>query len=237
MHNLIVCDGDRLAAGALVAALEPTGFHLTVVYTADECLVALQCERIDLVLLGWSTDDGTAPDILVKLREERPHVPVIVIGNLGIEMEEVAALKRGANDFVARSCGVLALTERIRLRSLVTKPTDHAATLVIDVARRTVLCSSSEVNLTVKEFDLLCALVRGDGAVLSRADLLQQVWHAPPDLKTKTVDFHVRRLRSKLAEAGIAGAIAGARGIGFAWAFSDCHLCDTRPDGGIRPRA
>jgi DNA-binding response OmpR family regulator len=144
-------------------------------------------------------------------------LPIIVLSGRTDEVDRIAAFRLGADDYLTKPFSLLELNQRIRLRSRADPERVCQSMLCIDVQRRTVEVGGNTLRLTALEFDLMVELIRSNGAVLSKTTLLQRVWRTHADIKTRTVDFYIGRLRRKLAAAGVTDALRTVRGRGVAW--------------------
>ena len=178
---------------------------------AEESLPALYI--LDIMLPGM---DGL--EILRRLREGRDtaDVPVIMLTARTAEMDRVAGLENGADDYVVKPFGIMELQARVKalLRRTGRPRTESVLTcgdLEIDPAAREVRKNGVPVELTYKEFELLRLLCAHRGMVLTRDDILQAVWDYDFAGETRTVDMHVKTLRQKLGE----GYIQTVRGVGY----------------------
>lgn len=205
---LIVEDNPDLAYG-LRTGLEIEGYQVEV---ADDGLVGLQRARewqpaliiLDLMLPGM---DGYR--VLRTLREEGEEMPVLILTARGEEADKVLGFRLGADDYVTKPCGVLELLARVgallrRARPSeerpVQQPMERFGNVEINPAARSVTRDGQLVSLSPKEFDLLLTLVRRRGAVVTRLELLREVWGYHADVMTRTVDIHIAELRRKLEE-------------------------------------
>ena len=168
---------------------------------------------LDIMLPGM---DGL--EILRRLREGRDtaDVPVIMLTARTAEMDRVAGLENGADDYVVKPFGIMELQARVKalLRRTGRPRTESVLTcgdLEIDPAAREVRKNGVPVELTYKEFELLRLLCAHRGMVLTRDDILQAVWDYDFAGETRTVDMHVKTLRQKLGE----GYIQTVRGVGY----------------------
>ncbi len=122
--------------------------------------------------------------------------------------DKVSGLRTGADDYVIKPFAPAELLERVRalLRRTMDQGDPDALVrrreLVVDLKRRTALCGEKQVPLTPKEFDLLAALLKADGRVIKRTDLLKNVWGYKVEINSRTVDVHIASLRSKLGPCG-----------------------------------
>lgn len=221
---LVVEDNPDLAFG-LSINLEQDGYQAAIVDNGTDGIAAVLADEADLVILDLMLPDMTGFDVLTTLRNRGAVVPILVLSAKAEEIDKVTAFRLGANDYVTKPFGVLELLERIRarLRDSASGATTRIG-LRVDVARREVTYDDRSVFITPLEFDLLTALVRADGAVLSRGELLKDVWKAPRDLNTRTVDFHIGSLRRKLNAAGITSAVRTVHGKGVAWSLGNCFV-------------
>ena len=152
-------------------------------------------------------EDGM--QLLSDLRKDpkTKNIPVIMLTAKGAEYDKVSALDMGADDYVTKPFGMMELVSRIRavLR--------RTGTIKIDVLRHTVTVGGTEIVLTLKEFELLKMLILNSGVVLTREQLLEDIWGYNFDGETRTVDVHVRSLRQKLGKEG--NRIETVRGVGY----------------------
>ena len=168
---------------------------------------------LDIMLPGM---DGL--EILRRLREGRDtaDVPVIMLTARSAEMDRVAGLENGADDYVVKPFGIMELQARVKalLRRTGRPRSESILTcgdLEIDPSAREVRKNGQLVELTYKEFELLRLLCAHRGVVLTRDDILQAVWDYDFAGETRTVDMHVKTLRQKLGE----GYIQTVRGVGY----------------------
>jgi two-component system response regulator RegX3 len=222
---VLLVEDDPPIAGSLRDGLERFGYDVRWVTTGREALAA---EEPDVVLLDLGLPDMDGLDVCRALRI-RSAVPIIIITARDDEVDTVAGLEVGADDYVAKPFGVREIVARIRA---VTRrlgaadpavaaepgaPGDPAAALVVgdvavDVPGRRVHLAGEEVRLTPKEFDLLAVLAAEPGTVLTRESLIATVWDTHWFGSTRTLDVHVAALRQKLAGAVV---ITTLRGVGF----------------------
>jgi len=206
MKILLVEDEDTIA-DPLTAGLRREGFAVERAATAG---AALEANGADLVLLHLGHPDVESTVMFRSLRE-RMHAPIIVVS------DTVAVTDLGADDCVVRPFGIRELIARIRAVMRKTSSNGHdgpvrVGGLEVDERIRRAVLDGVEIALTPKEFDILAALVRDPGAVLSRRRLLEEVWQTTWYGSAKTIDVHVGALRRKLGDPGW---IETVRGVGF----------------------
>ncbi len=217
---LIVEDDPDIAEG-LRYNLEREGFATVVADTGEKGLAAAFDRNgppalilLDLMLPGMS-----GIELCRRLRQEPStrRTPVIILTARGSESERVAGLELGADDYVTKPFSVRELMARVRA---VLRRSEEAATSLYEDGRlqvqtddMRVSCEGAEVRLTRKEFALLAALVRKPGRVATRSQLLDDVWGREYYGDTRTLDVHIRRLRSKLGRCG--DCIETVVGVGY----------------------
>jgi two-component system, OmpR family, response regulator RegX3 len=210
---LVVEDDDHIAE-PLVAGLRRFGFEPVWVTTGAAALAADSPEVV-LLDLGLPDMDGVE---VCRLLRARSGVPILVITARGEEPDRVMGLEMGADDYLVKPFGFRELVARIRAvlrRSGSLGEFDHeqrVGALSIDRRRRTVRVHGVEIALTPKEFDLLAVLADEPGVVVSRQQLLEDVWDPHWYGPTKTIDVHVASLRKKL---GNPGWVETVRGVGL----------------------
>jgi DNA-binding response OmpR family regulator len=139
--------------------------------------------------------------VLRTLREEKRNMPVLVLTARGEEADKVRGLKLGSDDYVTKPFGLLELLARVEAllrRGAASSSVERFGDVEIDRAARTVFRAGEAVDLAPKEYDLLIALVDRNGAVVSRIDLMRQVWGYADSVITRTIDTHIAVLRRKL---------------------------------------
>ena len=208
---LIVEDEDAIAE-PLAEGLQREGFVVERVATGEAALAAA---APDLVLLDLGLPDTDGFSVCRELRR-RSDVPIIVVTAKGEEVDRVVGLELGADDYIVKPFGFRELLARMRavLRRTSERPGPRAARigpLEIDERGRRVRVDGRELELTPKEFDLLALLARDPGVVLSKEEILRQVWETTWFGSARTIDVHVAALRKKLGDASW---IETVRGVG-----------------------
>lgn len=201
---LIVEDNVDLAFG-LRNNLELEGYQVEISTTGPAGVESVQAAEPDLVILDLMLPEMDGFNVLKTIRKDGSNVPVLILTARGEESDKVMGLRLGADDYVTKPFGLLELLARVA--ALLRRSGDRASlplirfgTIEVNPATRTVLRAGASVDLAPKEFDLLVALIRHDGAVVSRLDLLDEVWGYAADVMSRTVDTHVSELRKKLEE-------------------------------------
>jgi DNA-binding response OmpR family regulator len=210
---LVVEDDDAIAA-PLAAGLEREGFEVRRVATG---LAALEADGVDVVLLDLGLPDIDGFEVCRRLRS-RSDVPILVISARGEEVDRVVGLELGADDYLVKPFGFRELVARIRAVTRRTAPSAEPArpqqigALEIDRRTRRVRVGGAEVALTPKEFDLLACLAEEPGTVVTRQELLDEVWDPHWYGPSRTIDVHVASVRKKLGDPRWVETV---RGVGF----------------------
>ncbi len=203
---LLIEDNPDLAFG-LRTNLEIEGYEVAVAEDGPSGLAEAQRGRVDLVILDLMLPGLDGFRVLKALREDGLGVPVLILTARGEEADKVRGLRLGADDYVTKPFGLLELLARVEaLLRRAGDPEGAAAEVVrfgqleVRPASREVLRHGQALALAPKEFDLLMALLRHRGAVVSRLDLLREVWGYSAAVVSRTVDTHVAELRRKLED-------------------------------------
>ena len=180
---------------------------------------AMEKEQPSLLLLDIMLPEEDGISILKKLRmrPDTRKLPIIMLTARGSEYDTVVGLDSGADDYIPKPFRMMELISRIR--ALLRRTEDSGAEeyqmgcLYVSPARHIVTVNQEPVSLTLKDYEMLCLLLKNSGIVLSRTQLLNQIWGYEFDGESRTVDVHIRTLRQKLGEAG--DLIETVRGIGY----------------------
>ncbi|BDH55607.1 response regulator transcription factor [Tsukamurella sp. PLM1] len=223
-HVLIVEDEESLA-DPLAFLLRKEGFETTVVGDGAEALRHFDSAGADIVLLDLMLPGMSGTDVCKQLRA-RSSVPVIMVTARDSEIDKVVGLELGADDYVTKPYSARELIARIR--AVLRRGADTAAAdglddgvleggpVRMDVERHVVTVGGEAVTLPLKEFDLLEYLLRNSGRVLTRGQLIDRVWGADYVGDTKTLDVHVKRLRSKIeSDPANPKHLVTVRGLGY----------------------
>jgi len=205
LRILIVEDNTDIACG-LRNNLEIEGYQVNVAEDGPQGLAEAQRRPPDLMILDLMLPGADGFRVLKTLRDAGARFPVLILTARGEESDKVRGLKLGADDYVTKPFGVLELLARVEALLRRAQPPDPAelrevfrfGEVVVDTATRSVTRAGGEVALTPKEYDLLVALIRRQGAVASRVELMKRVWGYSAAVLSRTVDTHVAELRRKL---------------------------------------
>lgn len=215
-------EDDSNIRDLVVYTLETTGYPARGFENAKKFWEALALETPELILLDIMLPGEDGNTILKKLKAsaKTEDIPVIMVTAKGSEYDKVMGLDAGADDYVTKPFGMMELISRVkallrRTQKRTGKKGDVLSTgcLQVNIKSHEVLVNGEAVVLTLKEFELLRLLLKNAGIVLTRDQLLEDIWGYDFDGETRTVDVHVRTLRQKLGEAG--ECVETVRGVGY----------------------
>jgi len=218
--RILFVEDEASIAEPFASALRREGFDPEVVGLAADALRAAREQPPDLILLDLTLPDGDGRDVCRELRRES-DVPIVMLTARGSELDRVVGLELGADDYVVKPFSSAEVIARVRAvlrrsRDAQRPRTTTVDGLTLDAASRRVTLDDEELTLSRKEFDLLERLMRDAGSVVTREDLMSDVWDTNWFGSTKTLDVHVAMLRRKLGESdGTAPWIETVRGVGF----------------------
>jgi DNA-binding response OmpR family regulator len=202
---LLIEDNEDLAFG-LRTALENEGFAVAIAGDGPAGLEQATRDAVDLIILDLMLPKLDGYRVLRALRTSGIDAPVLVLTAKGEEANKVQAFSIGGDDYVTKPFGVLELIARVkallrRTRGQAAPPipaVERFGEIEVNPASRTVYRAGQLVSLTPREFELLLALLRRQGAAASRAELLREVWEYQSGVVSRTVDIHIAELRRKL---------------------------------------
>ena len=204
MSRVLVVEDNRDLAFGLRNNLEIEGYEVEVAEDGNAGLDRSAAWHPDLVILDLMLPGTDGFRVLRALRQRGESVPVLILTARDAESDKVRGLKLGADDYVTKPFGVLELLARVEALLRRGRPAAPARMLVrfgdveLDTATRAVRRAGTAVSLAPKEFDLLLALWERQGAIVSRPELMRQVWGYQTDVLSRTVDTHIAELRRKL---------------------------------------
>jgi two-component system response regulator RegX3 len=224
MTKILVVEDEASFSDALSYLLGREGFDVSVADTGDGAIAEFDRHGADLILLDLMLPGLSGTEVCRQIRQ-RSNVPVIMLTAKDSEVDKVVGLELGADDYVTKPYSTRELVARIRavLRRQSEDFSDSVPDGVIsagpvrmDIERHIVHVNGEQVQLPLKEFELLEFLIRNSGRVLTRSQLIDRVWGSDYFGDTKTLDVHVKRLRAKV-EVDPANPlfIQTVRGLGY----------------------
>jgi len=203
--RILLVDDEQSIQTLLSYPLRKDGYLVTSAQDGREALERFAEGRFDLVILDLMLPQLDGVEVCRELRA-RSQVPIIMLTAKGSETDKVAGLEVGADDYITKPFSMREFRSRVkaalrRSRMAGEPPTEESiehGELTVDYGRRMVTLRGEEVRVTYVEFEILGALARSPGRVLSRESLLEQVWGDSEYRDPRTVDVHIRHLREKI---------------------------------------
>ncbi len=205
--RILLVDDEQSIQTLLSYPLRKDGYHVTSALDGSEALQRFEEGRFDLVILDLMLPRLDGVEVCRQLRS-RSQVPIIMLTAKGSETDKVAGLEVGADDYITKPFSMREFRSRVKaaLRrsrmggEVAEEESIESSELTIDFGRRMVTLREEEVRVTYVEFEILGALARSPGRVLTRETLLEHVWGDSEYRDPRTVDVHIRHLREKLEQ-------------------------------------
>ena len=222
MSRILIVEDEESFSDPLSYLLGKEGFEVEVVDNGLDAITEFDRNGADLVLLDLQLPGQSGTEVCRQLRQ-RSTVPVIMLTAKDTEIDKVVGLELGADDYVTKPYSSRELVARVRavLRRQgepeeLIAATVHAGPVRMDIERHVVSVGGEQVSLPLKEFELLEMLLRNSGRVLTRGQLIDRVWGSDYVGDTKTLDVHVKRLRSKIEpDPSLPRYLVTVRGLGY----------------------
>ncbi len=223
LARVLVVEDEESFSDALSYMLRKEGFEVSVAATGTQALTEFDRTGADIVLLDLMLPEMSGTEVCRQMRQ-KSNVPIIMVTARDSEIDKIVGLEIGADDYVTKPYSPRELVARVRavLRRRASdsqEPSTQtlaAGPVRMDVDRHVVTVDGEGVQLPLKEFELLELLLRNAGRVLTRGQLIDRVWGADYVGDTKTLDVHVKRLRSKIEpEPSAPRYIVTVRGLGY----------------------
>ena len=218
-YKILIIEDDEHINNLVATLLEANGYQTLSAYSCEDGMMMYASHRPDLVVLDLGLPDQDGMTFLKRLRKDS-LTPVIVLSARSDEKDKVEALDMGANDYVTKPFGMMEVISRIKavLRrsangSISREDAFEIGEIRLDPKKHEVTVHGEVVNLTLKEYELLKRLMKNSNIVLTRDQLLEDIWGYDFDGETRTVDVHIRTLRQKLGDKG--DLIETVRGVGY----------------------
>ena len=218
---MIFCvEDDSSIRDLMIYTLKASGFEAEGFADGGALFEALKVQKPRLIMLDVMLPGEDGISVLKKLRSKSStaDIPVIMATAKTTEYDKVLGLDSGADDYLSKPFGMMEMVSRIKAVLRRTEPKSEARTLSlgkisVNLAEHTVTSDGERVQLTLKEFDMLCLLMENPGRVYTRAQLLSKIWESDYAGETRTVDVHIGTLRTKLGKCG--EYIETVRGVGY----------------------
>ena len=218
---IYILEDDENIRKLIIYTLQSQGYECKGFERPSDFWPALNDVIPNLILLDIMLPEEDGISILKKLHLSSPYktIPVIILTAKDTEFDVVTGLDAGADDYVTKPFGMMALVSRIKAVLRRYERTEEASEILeagelkVDITKHSVFVNNQQVFLTIKEFDMLTLLLQNRGKVMTREQLLDSVWKIDADIESRTVDVHIKTLRQKLGAAG--DLIETIRGMGY----------------------
>lgn len=222
MTRILVVEDEPSISDPLSYLLQREGYEVTVAADGVEAVEEFDRNGADLVLLDLMLPGQPGTDVIRQIRQDS-QVPVIMLTAKDGEVDKVVGLELGADDYVTKPYSARELIARIRAVMRRNADADElipdtvaAGPVRMDVERHVVTVDGTDITMPLKEFDLLEMLLRNAGRVMTRGQLIDRVWGPGYVGDTKTLDVHIKRLRSKIEpDPSAPRYLMTVRGLGY----------------------
>lgn len=218
--KILICDDNIAVHESLTTYLNAEKIDAVSVYDGESALERMKRQHFDLVILDIMLPRMFGTKVCQEIRKSST-VPILMLSAKGEEMDRITGLGLGADDYVTKPFSPREIVARIKtiLRRVspefVEKQVLCIEELVINVDAYEVFVADRKIDLTPRETELLCYLVKNRGRVLTREQCLNAVWGCDYDGDTRAVDTQIKRLRKKIPESGVHFAIKAIYGVGY----------------------
>jgi len=218
--RVLLIEDEKKAGAFLTKGLRESGFDVDLATDGTEGLAAALSHPYDLLIVDVLLPQKDGWEVVATFREKNTQTPILFLTACDSVRDRVRGLNLGADDYLVKPFAFSELLARIRslLRRSPSQPEKELRVddLEIDTVRNRAVRSGTPLNLTAKEFLLLAQLARAGGEVVSRAEILNQVWDVKFEASTNIVDVMVRRLRAKVDDRFDKKLVRTIRGVGYA---------------------
>ena len=221
MKELVYAVEDEFSIRELYnCILESAGYDIICFEDGESLFTALESKKPDLILLDIMLEKKDGYEILSDLKSDKNYclIPVIMVSAKGEEISKVKGLNLGADDFISKPFGVLELVARIKanLRKTVKQQkSSEYKDIKIDSDSHAIYIKQNQVQMTLKEYNLLKILVENAEKVVNREEILKTVWGYDYEGETRTLDMHIKELRKELLENNSKAEIITLRSVGY----------------------
>ena len=218
--KILVVDDDPRLRELLTITLDRAGWTVITAADGQRALTHAARERPDLIVLDIGLPELDGLEVCRRLRALGNAVPILFLTARGDEVDRILGLETGADDYLTKPFSPREVVARVRAILKRSNPGPTARSLChgiveVDAARHFCAVAGAPVGVTAAEKALLARLMQHPDAVLSRGQLIEQVWGVSRVVSDRTVDSHLRNLRRKLAAAGCPDAVDSVHGVGL----------------------
>jgi two-component system response regulator RegX3 len=224
MTRVLLVEDEPDLAEPLAYLLRREGYEVRIAEDGDAALAAFTAQEPDVILLDLMLPGMPGTEVCRQVRAVSSTVPIIMVTAKDAEVDVVVGLELGADDYVTKPYSSRELLARMRavLRRSSTGDADlddrvlRGGRVTLDIDRHTVAVDGKQINMPLKEFELLEVLMRNEGRVLTRGQLIDRVWGSDYFGDTKTLDVHIKRIRSRIErEPSSPVMLVTVRGLGY----------------------
>ncbi len=219
--NILLAEDDLRLARAVRRVFEEEGYDVTAAADGTTALELGSDAKFDVIVLDIGLPEPNGFEICRRLRQRNVQTPVLMM-TARVEVDDrVRGLDSGADDYMVKPFAVAELLARVRalgrrsVRNGAHRDELRAGDLMLDIGRHSAIRGEKEIELTVKEFQLLELLLRHQGQVLSRSQILDHVWQYDREFASNVVDIYIHYLRNKIDRGFISPLIHTVRGVGY----------------------
>ena len=213
--KILVTEDDAFLRDGLCEMLKKEGYNVVTAGTIDDAKECFLKEHFNLVILDVMLPDGNGFDMCAFIRSKNENVPILFLTACDDEVQVVRGLDAGADDYVTKPFKLLELLSRIRALLRRSKATVYnCENISVDINTMTVKRDGENIFVTPTEFQILSALIRNSGVIVTRSVLLENIWDEGGSfIDDNTLSVHISRLREKIG----AEHVVTVRGIGYRW--------------------
>ena len=213
--KILVTEDDAFLRDGLCEMLKKEGYNVVTAGTIDDAKECFLKEHFNLVILDVMLPDGNGFDMCAFIRSKNENVPILFLTACDDEVQVVRGLDAGADDYVTKPFKLLELLSRIRALLRRSKASVYnCENISVDINTMTVKRDGENIFVTPTEFQILSALIRNSGVIVTRSVLLENIWDEGGSfIDDNTLSVHISRLREKIG----AEHIVTVRGIGYRW--------------------
>ena len=240
--RILLVEDNRDYADILGLHLRDEGWSVEIAHDGGEGLRLAQSGGFDLVILDLMLPEIEGTEVCRRLRERPSYIPIIMLTAKSTELDRIAGLETGADDYVTKPCSINELLARVKAlfrRAEAMNPSEAAASariavdgVELDIEKRSASVDGRVLELTAREFELLAHFARHPGKVFTRAELLHEVWGYGHQGYEHTVNTHINRLRAKVeADPSEPRYILTVWGVGYRFTDPVSDECEGRGEG------
>jgi two-component system, OmpR family, response regulator ArlR len=215
--KILIVEDEKGISNFLQQGLEEEGYEVLVANDGKKGLELALSQQVNIILLDWILPKMTGIDVCNAIRKTDTTTPIIFLTAKDTVQETLEGLRAGANDYIKKPFSFDELVERIKIHFRNQKEPEilKLGPIQIQISKHLVLVDGIEVNLTQREFELLCYLVRNKAKVCTRTQIIEDVWNIHFDYDTGVIDVFMNAIRKKLNLNKEVELLKTIRGVGY----------------------